>query len=253
MDKIKEKIRHIKAQEKFPDVQEEKFLQTVSVSKQALYESICQETISYFDFLHMQARFIKKRWWLLQTAVLLFLWGNSFITQSYTTFYSNTAILIPVFVILIIPELWRSVHTKSWEVENSSFYTLRQIYSARLLLFGIVDLLMLSTFFAAASITLQISIYDIIIHCVLPFNITCCICFGILCSKRFCSEYIAISFCMIEAVIWHQIIINQKLYESVSEVIWLAGLCLSFIYLVFVIRRVIKTCSEKCEVNILWS
>lgn len=251
MERIKEKIQQLIERENFPEVQEEKLLQTILASKNALRDSICQETISYFEFVLMQLRFIKKRWWFFQTIVLLLIWGDSFISQSHTTFYLNASIMIPVFVILIIPELWKNVHTKSWEVENSSLYTLKQIYSARLILFGIVDLLLFSAFFATASITLQISLYNMIIYCILPFNLTCCICFGVLCSKRFCSEYVAISLCMIGGAIW-QIATNLKLFTFVAEVVWLVGTGLSFIYLVFVIFRVIKTCGEHCEVNTAW-
>lgn len=253
MDKMKEKIEYIKEHENLPDMQEEKLLQTISASKQALYESIHVGIVSYFEFIFMQARFIKKRWWLFQTVVLALLWSKLFVTQNHDTIYRDAGIIIPAFVILIIPELWKNVRTKSCEIENAAVYTLRQIYAARLLLFGIVDLLLFSVFFAITAITMQITFYDMILQCILPFNLTCCICFGILCSKRFYSEYIAISFCMIGSVIWHQIVMNEKLYASVSEAVWLAGLCLSGIFLVFLINRLLKTCTEYCEVNIAWN
>ncbi len=253
MDKLKDKIEYIKKLEKLPKMHEEKLLQTITKSKQALYESNLEEAASYFEFLFIQTKFIKKRWWLFQTGILVLLWCKLFVTQNHFTFYREAGILIPVFVILIIPELWKNIHTKSWEIENSAFYTLRQIYSARLLLFGIVDLLLLSTFFVITAVTMQVTFYNMIIHCILPFNLTCCICFGIFCSKRFCSEYIAIAFCMIEAAIWHQIVTNVGFYTSVSKTVWLGVLGISVIYLVYVIRRLIRTCAEYSEVNISWS
>jgi hypothetical protein len=253
MDKMKEIIKCIKEQENLPEMQEEKLFQTISTAKQTLHENILEGTVSYFEFLFIQAGFIKKRWWLFQAVILVLLWGKLFVTQNPAALYRDASVLIPVFVILIIPELWKNIRTKSWEIENSAFYTLRQVYSARLLLFGIADLLLFSIFFTTTAITMQITLYDMIIQCILPFNLTCCICFGILCSRRFRSEYTAISFCMIGAAIWHQIVINGKLYASVSEAVWLAILGLSGVYLVFAIHRLMSTCAEYCEVNVTWN
>jgi hypothetical protein len=176
---------------------------------------------------------------------LVLLWGKLFVTQNPAALYRDASVLIPVFVILIIPELWKNIRTKSWEIENSAFYTLRQVYSARLLLFGIADLLLFSIFFTTTAITMQITLYDMIIQCILPFNLTCCICFGILCSRRFRSEYTAISFCMIGAAIWHQIVISGKLYASVSEAVWLVILGLSGVYLVFAVHRLMGVSRSK--------
>ncbi len=253
MDRIREKMEYTKRKENLPLIQEKKILETIEASKQALFESKRKETISYFEFLFIQTRFINKRWWLSQVAILIILWYNLFTTQNHPTVYREAGILIPVFVILIIPELWKNVRTNSWEIENSAFYTLRQIYSARLLLFGSVDLLLLSTFFITTALTIQTTLYDMIIQCLLPFNITCCICFGLLCSKRLYSEYIAIVFCMIGATIWYKIVTNEKLYASVSDVGWLMILGVSVVYLLFVIYRLLKNSAKYCEVDYIWN
>lgn len=253
MDQIKAKAAHMKKFENFPDLQEEKLMQTIEASKRELYESSAEETLSYFEFLHIQANYIKKRWWLLQAGILVLLWSRLYITHGQLMFYKEIGILIPVFIIVAIPELWKNVHSKSWEIENTAFYSLRQIYSARLLLFGSVDLLMLSIFFAMTKIAIQITFYDIVIQCMLPFNLTCCICFGILCSKRFLSEYIAVAFCIIGAAVWYQIVLNTGLYASVSKTVWLGVLGLSVLYFIFLIRKLLKSCTQYCEVNFIWS
>ncbi len=253
MDRIKVKIDHLMRNENIPDIQEEKLLQTIEAAKQALYESNAEETLSYFEFLHIQANYIKKRWWLCQAGILVLLWFKLYITPGQLILYREIGILIPVFVILTIPELWKNIHSKSWEIENTVLYSLRQIYSARLLLFGSVDLLMLSIFFAITKFTMQISFYDIVVQCMLPFNITCCICFGILCSKRFLSEYIAISFCMIGAALWYQFVLNTGLYATVSKAVWLGMIVLSAIYFIVMIRKLLKNCTRYSEVNFIWN
>ncbi|MDM8211473.1 RNA polymerase sigma factor [Mediterraneibacter glycyrrhizinilyticus] len=45
-----------------------------------------------------------------------------------------------LFAILIIPELWKNRANCCMEIEGSTYYALRQIYSARILLFGLADI-----------------------------------------------------------------------------------------------------------------
>ncbi len=253
MDLMEEKIRHRKELENYPEVQEEKLIQTILASKQALFNNSSEERVSYFEFLYIQASFIKKRWWLFQAGILILLWSYLYMTQGDFAVYRGIGILIPVFVILAIPELWKNIHSKSWEIENTAYYSLRQVYSARLLLFGGADLLMLSIFMITSNIVMQISLYDILIQCLLPFNLTCCICFGILCGKRFSSEYIAVAFCITGAAIWHQFVLNTELYLSLSKGILLGMLVLSAAFLVFTIRKLLKNCTGYSEVNLLWN
>jgi hypothetical protein len=250
---MEEKIKHRKELENYPKVQEEKLIQTILASKQALCNNSSEETISYFEFLYIQVNFIKKRWWLFQAGILILLWVYLYVTHGDFAVYRGIGILIPVFVILAIPELWKNIHSKSWEIENTAYYSLRQVYSARLLLFGGVDLLMLSIFMITSNIVMQISFYDILIQCLLPFNVTCCICFGILCGKRFSSEYIAIAFCMTGAAIWYQFVLNTELYTSLSKMILLGILALSTAFLLFTIRKLLKNCKCYGEVNLLWN
>ena len=58
-------------------IREEAVKRTVEACRSTLQKQPLQEKwmrTSYFEFLYEQARFIKKRWWLLQGAVLAFLW-----------------------------------------------------------------------------------------------------------------------------------------------------------------------------------
>lgn len=249
MDSIKVKIEHLKRHEKIPVIQEEKLLQTIEESKRALYKSNTKEKLTYFEFLHIQSKYIKKRWWLSQAGVLVLLWIKLYKTPGQLI-YKEIGILIPIFVILAIPELWKNIHSKSWEIENTALYSLRQIYSARLLLFGTVDLLMLSMFIAITNYTMQITLYNIVVQCMLPFNLSCCICFGLLCSKRISSEYIAISLCMIGAALWYQLVLNTGLYATISKLVWLGIVILSTIYFVFMIRKLLKRCMQYGEVDL---
>ena len=125
---------------------------------------------SYFGFLHEQFKFIRKRWWALQGGSLLLLW---MLLADYGEGANADRVLGALSVI-------------------SSYYSLRQICSARILMFAAVDLTMITIFFAVSFSTLQISAYRIVIDFLVPFNISCCICFRLLYSKWRELEYIAV-------------------------------------------------------------
>ena len=48
----------------------------------------------------------------------------------------SMGVIASLFVILIIPELWKNRTFQCMEIEASSYYSLRQVYAARMLLFG---------------------------------------------------------------------------------------------------------------------
>jgi hypothetical protein len=89
-----------------------------------------------------------------------------------------------IFAVLIIPEMWKNRRFSTVEIEKTTFYSLRQIMAARMLLFGIVDVAMMTIFLGIVSNTIQIEVYKIIIDFLIPFNVSCCICFRLLYSKR---------------------------------------------------------------------
>ena len=58
-------------------IREEAGACTIKVCQDILTEQALQmesKKTSYFEFLYEQSRFIKKRWWVLQGGVLLYLW-----------------------------------------------------------------------------------------------------------------------------------------------------------------------------------
>ena len=58
-------------------INEKKEEQTIKICQSILTDQTLKKQssrASYFEFLYEQSKFIKKRWWFLQGAVLLFLW-----------------------------------------------------------------------------------------------------------------------------------------------------------------------------------
>lgn len=88
-----------------------------------------------------------------------------------------------LFSILIIPEIWKNRRFSAFEIEKASYYSLRQICAARLLLFAIVDMMMVTVFFILVFATMQIPLSSIATNFLIPFNISSGVCFHLLCKK----------------------------------------------------------------------
>lgn len=202
---------------------------------------------SYFEFLWEQSKFIKKRWWFLQGMVLILLWlllrdvGSAGYTERIL------GILASVFVVLIIPEIWKNRKYSAMEIECSSFYSLRQICTARTILFAIIDVIMVTLFFMISYHTLQISLYKMVINFLIPFNISTCICFRLLCNKGIDTEYTAVFTSVMWILIWSVIVTQDSLYQKIAEPVWLACSLLSFGFLIYFIRKSWLVCEEVWE------
>ena len=117
--------------------------------------------------------------------------------------------------------------------------------AARILLFAVVDLLMTTFFFGVSVYTLQISAYRLIIDFLVPFNVSCCICFRLLYSKWNDMEYIAVFLSIACILIWTLIVSTDSIYQRISMPIWGSLLIISFGYLIFCVHK--SQCN--CEIN----
>lgn len=232
---------------------EERISKTISEAKKAYYMAESENPLSRIEFLYYQSKYIRKYWWFLQGFLLVGAW--LFLKYSESSYYIQRSIgsVAPLFVILIMPEIWKNKNINAMEIEGTTYYSLRQIYSARFVLFALVDVILLSLFFAAASFTEKIMINELIVQFFVPFNVTCCICFSMLYSRKVMSEAFALLSCMIWAVIWGQIVLNDTIYQFISVPSWIAMLVLSALYLIYVIQKGQKKCREIWEVNTLWN
>lgn len=229
---------------------EAKIRQTLSAAKQAFYESDRQQSASYSEFLLCQFLYLKKRWWLLQIAVLLLAWRIPALSGSTDTIRRYLGGLAPVFAMLIIPELWRSRRTDSLEIEGAAFYSLRQIYTARMLLFAMADTLFLTVFCGLATYTERISFWDLTTQFFFPLCVTCCICFRFLCSRFADSEYYAVGLSVFWSGVWIVLLTEDKVYRAILPIVWLGLTAASVLYLAWLIRRVCRSCDACMEMQI---
>ena len=145
-----------------------------------------------------------------------------------------------LFVIMVIPEMWKSRSSYSLEVEGAAYYSLRQIYAARMLLFAFVDGLLLASFTGILSLTSSVDMMEIVIHFFLPMIVTCCICFRTFGSRYAASEYMACFFVMLWSAVWFFIVLNDRVYGAVSRPVWIGVLSAAVLYLNYAVRRVMR-------------
>lgn len=233
-------------------VSEEKVIQTIAVSKAAFLSGEVEQRVSPGEFLIIQSRLIQKHWWFLQGLLLAFV--CLFLCHMEADYLIRRALGLagPLFMILILPELWKNRNFDAMEVECTTYYTIRSIYAARLTLFAGVDILLLSAFFAVASAIAKITLWEMLIQFVLPFNVTCCICFRTLYAKRIRSEALAMLLCILWTGIWAMLIMSNAVYSVISVPVWIAALAASVLGMCHTLCRGKDKWHQTLEVKPLW-
>lgn len=232
--------------------------ETIRQSKTAFYEAEGELPLSGAEFLYQQSRYIHKRWWILQGILLLILWALLELTADGFYVKKCMGIGAPMFAVLLLPELWKNRNTASIEIECTTYYSLRHVYAARIFLFSAADFLLLSFFFCAVILTGKMLPEEIMIHFFLPYTVTCCICFRTLYSRRAASEIFALLLCTLWCAVWIQIVLNERIYQSISSPAWFGMTITAALYLGYCIQRGQKNCIQvsyenEQEDNPLWN
>ena len=181
---------------------EQKVTETIRKSMEAYYLAEQERFLTYWEFLWAQLRLIQKRWWLFQLLLLILVWAVLPTIKTEQLVQRILGVVASLFIILIIPELWKNKTYQSMEIEATSYYSLRQIYAAKMFLFGIVDIVLITFFCVSSAITMGILLSQLLIQFIFPMTVTTAICFGILCSKYSFSETAAIMMCITWSAIW---------------------------------------------------
>ena len=98
-------------------INEEKVMKTIAVSKAAFLSGEAEHALSPREFLYLQSKLIQKRWWFLQGLLLAVV--CLFLCHMETDYMIRRALGLagPLFVILILPELWKNRNFDAMEVE----------------------------------------------------------------------------------------------------------------------------------------
>lgn len=231
-----------------PPRQEEHMREVVRSAKTAFYEGELDDILTGAEFLFWQAGYIHKRWWILQGMLLMALWlFLCCVSAGDHDMQRLMGVAAPLFGIFILPEIWKNREANALEVEGAAYYSLRQIYAARLFLFGLVDVAMLTAFGLALVGGGRILMEEILFQFFLPLTVTGCICFRTLYSRRIGSEAAAVFLCLLWSAVWLQFVILENVYEKVAVPVWYGVLAAAFFYLIYCIYRGQKSCMAAWE------
>lgn len=231
---------------------ESKIQETIAVSKEAFLAGESEQTVSHMEFLYQQSKYVKKQWWLMQGLLLVFV---CFLLHEGVADFMTRRILGltgPLFVIFTFPEIWKNRSSDALEVECTTFYTLRSIYAARMTLFAGVDVALLSVFYAGASLLTKITLWEMLTQFMLPFNVTCCICFKTLYSKRINSQVLSLFLCALWAGVWSMFILNDAVFYAISVPAWASLLAASVFFMGYTLYRGQREWQNIMEVKPLW-
>lgn len=224
--------------------------QIVKKAGNVLYEQAEKNMLSYHQFLNIQLKQIQKRWWVLQAFLLIMIcfWIHS----DRDGYYVNRSLGIAgaMFIIFLVPELWKNEKNKCLEIEMSSYFSIRQIYAARICILGIVDIFMITVFGVVVHFACDQPVYSIVFQFLLPMVVTASICFKTLDGKNALNSGCAIIMCFIWVGIWWGITSIGGIYDAVIYPIWAVVLMAAIIYLIITIKQFFDNCNKYWEVRL---
>ncbi|MCC2254445.1 hypothetical protein LKD70_08450 [Ruminococcus sp. CLA-AA-H200] len=226
---------------------EKKIQKTVAASVETFLLAESGKSLSRRSFLYIQLRLIRKRWWLLQAVLLSALWMFLPFAEREPYIYRTLGTAGTLFIILMIPELWKNRTNHCMEIEAAARYSLRHIYAARMLLFGLADVLILTAFLLVSTLFFRADLTALLTQFLFPTAVTACICFGTLSSSYPFGESAAVGICILWSGLWWCITLDDRLYSAVTVPVWCILLAMAFLLLAFAVRRSLCQCEKIWE------
>ncbi len=231
-------------------VEEKKLRETIQKTKEVFILQEQKYAVSHLEFLINQFHLIRKRWWIFQALLL----SMSAVLLPYmeSKFYTTRSLgLIGVlFVVLIIPEFWKNKSAGCMQVEAACFFSLRQIYAARMFLFGIVDFGLLTVFCSVMSGKAHFALFELMVDFLFPAMVAACICFGTLYSNTMTSEGPAIIFCLLWSAVWWEVVRNEAVYKLITVPMWCVLFGIAVAVFIGAVYKTLHDCNKIWEVEI---
>ncbi len=227
---------------------EEKLQETITACKEAYFQREQNRLLNYWEFLWTQLQYTRKGWWGLQALLLAFAMKMLPAMELYFPRVRAMGVVGCLFVVLMIPELWRNRENESTQVEAACLYSLRQVYAARITLFGIVDVALL-TLFSFGLGRLGFTLLDVLTQFLFPVTVTACICFWLLCGKQNWNETVSLAACLTWSAIWWLLLMNEGIYTRIVPAVWAALFAVAAALLVLAVRRTILTTNQYWEAD----
>lgn len=148
--------------------------------KQAFIDSLELPTLSLWQFFLIQLRYIRKRVWLIETALVACCLVGLSLSSGHNTYMMLVSILsssLPFVALVTTTEIARSISYNMAEIEMTTRYSLSQLLITRMIILGITNLLNFLTVIAFLSSKLEFGFIRLGLYLLVPYLLTC---FGLL-------------------------------------------------------------------------
>lgn len=245
---LEKQLRMLKEQSTVK-AKEEKISETIRKSKEIFLLCEQEQSVHYFEFLITQFRLIRKRWWVLQALMLGLVSVILPSIQDKVSVLRILGVIGVLFVVLIIPEFWKNKSYACMQIEGTCLYSLRQIYTARMIWFGMVDMLILTCFCMTICGKSGLLAVELLVQFLFPMLVAACICFGTLCSNTPANEGTAILLCLLWNAVWCFIILHEAVYRAITFPVWCGLFGFFVVFLAGAVYKTIHDCNKYWEVD----
>lgn len=226
-----------------------------SARKRQVVELVAQEAqkadyaqastaMSFRKFVFTQMRFINPVCWVLQIALIacVLVAGDTYRSSEIQAPLIMTFALLTVAI--AIPSVFKSFESRTSELELACKFNCAQVLAARLIIFGLADVLWLSIIIAVMPSFAGSDPFSVFLYASTPFFLFCALCFYLarVANKHVTRATIAVVAISI-IVLWQSIGLFPYWYSSLSWTTWVGALIFAIALAAFELRRLISDAS----------
>lgn len=242
MARMEDEVRRFYAEDAPPADPATKRQVIKMVAREAQKESRTSaiEAMPFWRFTLTQMRFINPVCWVLQIALV----ACVLIAGSECRTWNVQAPLVMTFAVLTvavaIPSLFKSLESRTSELELACRFDCAQVLAARLIIFGLADVLWLSIVVAVMPSFAQSDPFGIFLYASTPFFAFCALCFYLarVANRHVAKATIAAATVAVVAL-WQSTDLLPCWYSELSWGTWLAALACAVALAAFELRRLV--------------
>lgn len=226
-----------------PSIDTSKKLQVVElVAREARKTSLAPtyEAMSFRRFVLAQMRFINPVCWALQIALVacvLIVGGTYRSPEAQAPLIMTFAVLT---VAIAIPPVFKSIESKTSELELACRFNCAQVLASRLIIFGLADVLWFSIVIAIMPAFAESDPFGIFLYAATPFFLFCALSFYLaqVAKERVVKATVAAAAIAIIAL-WQSIGLVPHWYSELSWTTWVIALIFAVALAAFELRRLV--------------
>lgn len=188
----------------------------------------------------MQMRFISPACWVFQIALIacVLIVGDMYRASAIQSALIMTFAVLTVAI--AVPSVFRSLESKTSELELSCRFNCAQVLASRLIIFGLADVLWFSLIIAVMPSFAKSDPFSIFLYATTPFFLFCSLCFYL---ARVMNEHVVkatiAAAVIILIVLWQLIGLLPYWYSELSWATWIGALAFAVALAAFELHRLI--------------